>query len=163
MRSENLPLCRSVSVTRAVRPPRIRPDARAASPRSRPGTTGLSPRARRVPPEEPQGRRPRPGLCGPLQQGHRTRLVRVRPKSSPAVLEVGPRRPGEGTGPDHPDDGAGPGRPVRPGTRAVPRADAGTWPERSRGIRGELRRKPRRRGRHRRRSRHRPRRSTPRS
>ena len=86
---------------------------------------GLHPRAGGVPPAKPQGRRPRPGLRRPLQQGDRARLVRRGRGARPAVPEVRPRRAGQGAGPDHPDDGARPGRPVRRGPRAVPRADQG--------------------------------------
>ena len=81
------------------------------------------PRAVGVPGHAPQGRRPRPGVRGALQQGDRARLVRRGRGPGPAVPQVRPRRARQGAGADRPDDGAGPGRPLRPGARAVPRAD----------------------------------------
>ena len=73
---------------------------------------GLHPRPGGVSRQASQGRRPRPGLRGALQQGDRARLVRRDRGAGPAVPEDRSRRAGQGAGPDHPDDGPRPGRPV---------------------------------------------------
>ena len=123
---------------------------------------GLHPRAGGVPAAKPQGRRPRPGLRRPFQQGDRARLVQRGRGAGPAVPEVRSRRARQGAGPDHPDDGPRPGRPVRRGTRAVPRAHARARPERAGRVRRQFLRQSRDRGHHRGRVRRSRARSTPR-
>ena len=55
--------------------------------------SGIHPRARPVPAEKPQGRRSRPGLRSPLQQGDRTRLVQRGRRAGRQYLKSDPDGP----------------------------------------------------------------------